>query len=149
MMGIANIALNILFLTNINNKIMCNINTLTKLKRKTVYKLCVKIDGKYYSYYSGFLMKTGPVKFDNIPPSTEGWVDYEHTDLFNPNMVGKCCGFEDLIKFKNMITSSCINVDSCVILEVSLSGIIMKGVESHLQAYSGSIIKSFKEIEVL
>ena len=48
-----------------------------------------------------------------------------------------------------MITSSCINVDSCVILEVSLSGIIMKGVESHLQAYSGSIIKSFKEIEVL
>ena len=148
-MGIANIALNILFLTNINNKIMCNINTLTKLKRKTVYKLCVKIDGKYYSYYSGFLMKTGPVKFDNILPSTEGWIDYEHSSIFNPNMVGKCCGFEDLTLFKNMLINSIIETDSCVILKVSLSGIIMKGIDSHIPAYSGSIITSFKEIEVL
>lgn len=49
---------------------MCNLSDDVEvvLKTKTVYKICIKRDGKYYSLFSGMQIKKGRVK-------DMGWVD--------------------------------------------------------------------------
>ena len=85
---------------------MCNINTKTDLKTKTIYKAVKKYNGRYFAYFSGLEIKLGPVdpnwkvtKFFKSFYSRERNLlharSYNPTMeiLYNSNMIGKTSGF--------------------------------------------------------
>ena len=84
---------------------MCDINKKTKYKTRIVYKVCYKIDNKYYSYFAGMLIKEGkvetrtqsPHKYLSLTIPEIRIMDYHQGEsLFNKNLVGRTSGFASL-----------------------------------------------------
>ena len=129
---------------------MCNLKEKTDLKTVTVYKAVEKIDGKYYSYFAGTLIKVGtvePQSIDNIHKSfkgrfLEGW-SWHH----NKDMVGKCSGFK-------IEDDARILAESDTVIKIKLSGEIWIGDATNIDSdidddaviYAGTEIQSFEEI---
>ena len=150
---------------------MCNINKKSYFETKTVYKAVKKIDGRYFSFYSGFEIKVGSVD-PNWTLSDENFVGIkckwkpiiwlavrpylESMPLWNKNIVGKVTGFGSekwarLVFEKTRFHKS--NVDFAI-LKMVLGGDIMHGnavgicrwIPDNVTTWAGSEILSFEEI---
>lgn len=153
---------------------MCDINTLTKLKTKTifkvVYKVIVKEEIKYMSPFAKCILKLGKAseltggKLDIvvirnsfsiiIRPKNSIYNVYDV--CYNKNMIGRVSGFKRLtdatIAFHNFKGTDY----PITIIKIVLTGIIMKGTAANtglfenddkIITYAGSIIKSMEEVK--
>ncbi len=152
---------------------MCDINKETKYKTRIVYKVCYKIDNKYYSYFAGMLIKEGkvetrtqsPHKYLPLTISEMEITDYHQGgSLFNKNLVGRTSGFASLDIAKQYILRLKLqNINfykrrylrpRVVLLRIKIGGSIFKGstknisvsIPSDSVTYAGSEILSFEEI---
>ena len=123
---------------------MCDINKKTRRKSVVVYKVCRKIDGKLYAYFSGMEVKTGSVKdmeffhaekgqyypfhMKHVITRANGEVAYSKN--YNKNLIGRTSGFQSL-KIAKIFYLMCrygiLNPYGNVIVKLSLGGDIMQG----------------------
>lgn len=144
---------------------MCDINKETKYKTRIVYKVCYKIDNKYYSYFAGMLIKEGkvetrtqsPHKYLSLTIPEIRVIDYHQVEsLFNKNLVGRTSGFANL-NIAQILRLRLQHGDlkpRVVLLKMKIGGSIFKGstknisisIPSDSVTYAGSEILSFEEI---
>jgi hypothetical protein len=149
---------------------MCNINSKTDLKTKTIYKAVKKYRGRYFSYFSGFEIKLGPVDLDwkvTKLAAIEGLEErnllharpYNPTMefLYNENMVGKTSGFGEEKWAKHLAFGRSryhMKEVHLAILKIKLGGEIWEGTAAKIGAgipvdiktYAGTEILSFEEL---
>lgn len=123
---------------------MCDINKKTRRKSVVVYKVCRKIDGKLYAYFSGMEVKTGSVKDMEFFHAKKGQYypfhmryvitrpngEVAYNKNYNKNLIGRTSGFQLLETakiFYSVCTFSYINPEGNVILKLTIGGDIMQG----------------------
>jgi len=141
---------------------MCKLITKTKFKTKTVYKLVLKYNGEFYSYYTGYKMHLGKIQESWCAPEIDvDWNDYSDDVLYNNLMLGKTSGFSEklwAIKLKDTSRKyENFNLKDIerVILKIQLGGEIWKGngsrisnyIPDNIVIYAGSEILSMSEIK--
>lgn len=149
---------------------MCNIHKKTYFTTKTIYKAVKKMQGRYFSFYSGFEIKLGPVdpewslsKLDSSIKCkwrASTWMGVRpylpSMTLYNPDIVGKVTGFgkekwAKLVFNKPRFQKPDVEF---AILKMVLGGDIMKGdatgvakfIPDKIVTWAGSEILSFEEI---
>lgn len=152
---------------------MCDINKKTRLKSVAVYKVCIKIDNKYYAYFSGMEVKVGKVK--NLPFYTNENGSYgifknryvyktltggsAYSPNYNENLIGKTSGFKLMKVAKILFTRvNILKPNSIVIVKLLIAGDIMQGTGegilrgsqniSSSTVYAGTQILAVKEIMI-
>jgi len=145
---------------------MCHLTTETKLTRKTVYKICHKVNGNYFGMFAGMLIEKGPVLDEecwrNKRPDDMHYSSYNTWDyLFNVLAVGRCSGFSSKRSIKNYFHSESAYYNktfgvTLAVLKMTLGGSIVKGdargiagmVSDKALIYAGTEIIDFEEIKI-
>lgn len=127
---------------------MCDINTKTKKKKVTVFKIAYKTDSEYVSWIA-----KAPINLGECPDKDE----YDKQSRFyNKNMVGRCSGFARLKDIINEVGNDRLWGNTPIILRLELSGNIMRGTAFNIAdqiinssiTYAGTHIDSIKELDL-
>ena len=137
---------------------MCDISKKTRRKTVTVYKIVDKYKDEYYALFSGVPVKTGKAIKQNYSHASISTISqhYEENNcLYNPNMVGKCSGFE-LQEDAYVFIGSAFEALAFYrrVLKVVLGGEIWEGTTKYIsmlipddhKIFAGTEILSIKEV---
>lgn len=111
---------------------MCRLNRKTKRKSATIYKVVLKVDDKYYSYFAGTEIKIGKVEpqtSDDNKRRSKMFYGLGHEYRFgnpwyNEHMVGRTSGFTDRLSAKIFLNQCSGEVR---ILKLNIGGEIWEG----------------------
>jgi hypothetical protein len=134
---------------------MCKLLKKTRKKTFTGYKVALKVNGKYYSCWSGMRYTLGPVKgmkrTGKYSSRILSFVMHRDDVCHNPNYFGKTAVLgilEDVLNERILFKTHYVSQDLIiVILEMTISGPIWLTNYKH-ECYAGTNIISFKEIQL-
>lgn len=126
---------------------MCNLSKFTRRKTITIYKVVEEgIDGKFYSYYTGYPIEIGTVKPFNIDENKTLITIRGETSFIIPSYnslaLGRIMGYKTI---KTLVSAE-ISTRIVTVLKMLISGSIVTNSKETI--YAGTEILSFKKIDI-